>query len=835
MKGRWLRGWPEVLMRVHGNWIELTGTLPIPANLGTPGLSNSRFVANPGPAIYQVQHSPPLPAAGQPVVVTARFHDPDGVTPTLKYRLDPSGTYISAPMNDTGVNGDAVAGDGVYSATIPGQPARVVAAFVVTAQDSLGQKTVFPADLGDNSQVVRECVVMFGDTVPTASFGHYHLWLTQNWINRWAKLQALSNENHDGTLVDGGGRIIYNMTGRFAGSPYHQYSGSPVTTLGGMHWNMPDDDKFLGSTSFNKQHVPGNGPLDDNTLQREQTSYWMARRIGLPWNYRRYYFLYVNGNRHGPMMEDSQTPGADVINENFPADNNGWLYKNNAWFEFDPGGTSNDGNYSWCTLNKYTTTIGGVPNQHKLARYRWNYWVRQFPDSVNNYSNVFAKIDAFNSTNSASYASDLDAIVDTEEYLRIFAVEHATGDMDSFGNQNEWNMYSYKPVKGRWTLFKWDWNITLGSGGASQPSDGSMLFNWNHQVQPGVPAGNQPMGFFQAYPPFRRAYLRAFKEIADVAMNNTYADPILDAKYAAFAANGLTGSPYNAAEPGVAGLKNWIGAMHRSLVNVLNAQGVANVPFAINGPQNPTTGGNSITLTGTAPIEVKTITINGVAYPLIWPDLKSWTVQVPLSRATNILTIQGVDRLGNPLTNSLASITVQVTNSPPDLALIANQSAPQGSLLKFTATATDAGSPPQTLTFSLDVGAPSGASIDPVRGVFTWIPPFSATVTTNSIVVRVTDDGIPPMTDAKSFVVIAIPDTTPITILGIQADSGQATLTWTSEPGRSYRLQYTTDLGSVSWMDVPGDVTGGAGTSASKTDAPLSTGEGRFYRVLRVP
>ena len=93
-KARWLHGWPEPLLRLNGNWLETTGRLPVPANLGTPGARNSRFVPNAGPAIYQVSHNPPVPAAGQPVVVTARVHDPNGVQAvTLSYRIDPAGSY----------------------------------------------------------------------------------------------------------------------------------------------------------------------------------------------------------------------------------------------------------------------------------------------------------------------------------------------------------------------------------------------------------------------------------------------------------------------------------------------------------------------------------------------------------------------------------------------------------------------------------------------------------------------------------------------------------------------------------------------------------------------
>ena len=91
----------------------------------------------PRPSL-SVQHSPVLPAASQPILVTARVHDPDGLSSVLlKYRLDPSATYATITMNDNGTGGDAVAGDGVYSATIPAQAAGTLVAFYVQATDRL--------------------------------------------------------------------------------------------------------------------------------------------------------------------------------------------------------------------------------------------------------------------------------------------------------------------------------------------------------------------------------------------------------------------------------------------------------------------------------------------------------------------------------------------------------------------------------------------------------------------------------------------------------------------------------------------------------------------------
>jgi len=75
-KVKWLRGRPEILLRLRGNHLDLPGAMTIPKNLGTPGARNSRYVANAGPAMGDVIHNPVLPAPNQPVTVTARVHDP---------------------------------------------------------------------------------------------------------------------------------------------------------------------------------------------------------------------------------------------------------------------------------------------------------------------------------------------------------------------------------------------------------------------------------------------------------------------------------------------------------------------------------------------------------------------------------------------------------------------------------------------------------------------------------------------------------------------------------------------------------------------------------------
>src|SRR5262249_58840422 len=55
-KARWLHGWPEVLLRLNGNWLEATARMPLPANLGTPGMPNSRLVSTSVPALFHITH-----------------------------------------------------------------------------------------------------------------------------------------------------------------------------------------------------------------------------------------------------------------------------------------------------------------------------------------------------------------------------------------------------------------------------------------------------------------------------------------------------------------------------------------------------------------------------------------------------------------------------------------------------------------------------------------------------------------------------------------------------------------------------------------------------------
>ena len=338
---RWLRGCPEILLRLMDNYLDAYGRLQVPANLGTPGRPNSRAVTNAGPAIADVTHHPVLPTNGEPISVSARVQDPDGLgAVTLWYRLDPQTNWVAVVMRDEGTEGDPVAGDGIYSGVIPGAAAGKMIAFWVEAADQASPAATarFPSDAP-----ARECLVRVGESVSTNQFGTYRLWMNQQTLNTWASRPAASSDPLDVTFVYNDSRVIYNVGATFAGSKFASYFlDSPVGKPCDYDLTFPADDALLGDTEVRLSTpgvvVPISGITNDYTLQSEQAAFWLAEQMGLPFLHRRYTALFVNGVRRGQLMEDAQKPNRDYVEEWFPDASEGELYKLQFHVEVEPSG-----------------------------------------------------------------------------------------------------------------------------------------------------------------------------------------------------------------------------------------------------------------------------------------------------------------------------------------------------------------------------------------------------------------------------------------------------------------------------------------------------------------
>lgn len=637
---RWLRGEPNIVLRLRGNWLEAAGNLAVSSTVGTPGLANTG-AGNAGPAITEVSHSPVLPAANQPVLVTARVHDPNGIgSLSLRYRIDPSTTLTTVSMNDSGTGGDQRAGDGIFSAKIPGQAAGSLVAFRIEATDSLAAASRFPSDEtvypGDTER--RECLVRFGESLPTTSFSSYRFWLTEATINRW-KLDSLSNPNgrhaaHNGnldaTFVYDGSRVIYGAGARYSGSvnTMHGYA-SPVSGLCGYRLTFPGDDRLLGSDVMSlDRHGPG------EVTAREQIGYWIAGRLGLLAAHRRFVLLDVNGQRRGTAYEDAQKPGADYLAQWYPGADQGELFKLEVWWQESLASAASD--YRSATLADYPR--GQVKN---LARYRWNFEKeRSQPGSHgNDYQSLFTLVDAVAPIpiNTAAVEGQMDI----ENWMRTIALGRACGNSDTYGYYAGHNMYAYRRPGSLWQLITYDFDYLAAGYEDNDPPWPSLLEG---------PGEAPEIARMMAHPPFFRAYLRGLKDAAAGPLQAAAYNAFMDETRAAIVANDIS-------EIYGQQVRDYF-THRRDAIETLLPNYASSFAITSGGGQNFTVNQSSVTLVGIAPLEVATIQMTSAtatAGALAWlatgtpPKPTTWNLPITLAMGANTITVQGKDRFGQPL------------------------------------------------------------------------------------------------------------------------------------------------------------------------------------------
>jgi hypothetical protein len=677
---KWLKGHPEILLRLHGNWLEATGNFLTTTALGTPGARNSRYITNAGPAITDVSHSPIQPAASQAVVVSARVYDPDALSSlVLNYRVDPSTNFTTVAMTYNGA--------GYFSAVVPGQAANAGVAFYIEAADNGAVRATsrFPSDAP-----VRECLIRFGEPAQGGTFGTYRFWISQRTLNRWNSRAKNNNRPLDATFVHGTNRVMYTMETLYSGSPFVSpgYSG-PLGGLCGYVLRFHDDDLFLGNDDFVLDW-----PIRDGSQQAEQAAYWIGKEIGAVHLYRRFIHLYLNGNRRGAIYEDTQQPGSDMIDQYFPDDADGTLHKIEDWFEFNDSGDGMLGNID-ATLGNFETS-GGVK---KTARYRWNWRPRAVQESANNFTNLFALADAVNTpTSYEPFNTRVGSLVDMEKWMRALAYERISGNWDSYGYNRGKNMYAYKPQNSGWVLMPWDIDFVFNYG-ADGPT--TALFG-----------GNEPfVNRMKTHFPFQRVFWRALEDAVNGPMMSANLTPILQAKYNALIANGVGAET-------IGGIQSYVDQRRNYIISQL---GTVAASFAVSSPTTFSTNRNLITISGTAPVGVKTITINGIAYEPVWSSVTAWTIRVALNAGLNTLVVRGLNGQGVPVAGGTVTLNITYTgaNELPQDRLVINEvmynpAAPEGAFVEIHNTSTaNAFDLSRWRIDGIDCDIPDGTIIEP--------------------------------------------------------------------------------------------------------------------------
>ena len=180
-----------------------------------------------------------------------------------------------------------------------------------------------------------------------------------------------------------------------------------------------------------------------------------------------------------------------------------------------------------------------------------------------------------------------------------------------------------------------------------------------------------------------------------------------------------------------------------------------------------------------------------------------------LLATTDSLFLADMSSNGDLFNTSQSGVIYQIQVQPPVLAAIADQSVTEGSTLTLTAVVTDPDQSSDTLQFSL-VNAPTGASIDPNTGVFTWTPTDRAATL---ITVRVTD---------------TVANLSATTSFRVTVNAVAPTVTISGAPTATKGATYTLNLSAVYSGDPDGDtiagwaISWGDGTNSMITGNPTS-------------
>lgn len=248
---------------------------------------------------------------------------------------------------------------------------------------------------------------------------------------------------------------------------------------------------------------------------------------------------------------------------------------------------------------------------------------------------------------------------------------------------------------------------------------------------------------------------------------------------------------------------------------------------------NSTAGNNQVFLswtasTGAASYNVKRATVNGGPYTTVTNVTTTICTNIGLSNGTTYFyVVSALNALGESANSGQVSATP--TNHPPVLAAVSNQTILAGRTLVVTNSASDADAPPQLLTYTLSA-SPSGSVIDPKSGLFSWRPTIAQSPSTQSVVVVVSDNGVPIMSATQSFSVTVLRPSSPT--LGIASVTSNRLGFWVSgAAGPDYKIQASTNL--MFWSAI---------ATSNSPDMPFfwvdpnpAIMPQRFYRALLGP
>lgn len=630
-RAKWVAGCNRLNTRLYFNRLARIHELAAPATNGTPGAPNSNFATNIGPTFANLRASPVVPTNGQPVSVTVTASDPDGLaSATLCYAVN--GGAWQETLMAVSPNADGMS---LLAAGIPGQAVGSIVQFYVAASDGAGTSSFYPAD-GTNSRALY--IVGTGAAV-TSRVKTVRLVMTaadSAWLH--SSTNVMSNDARPCTVVTDERLATYDATTHLQGSERGRNDSARV----GFTVRYPSDQPFRGSldgfTVDRSGGYSGKGGDNDELILKH-----IINRAGwLPGMYDDLCHFYApRSSDDGSGLMIMAKYGGEFLDGQFKNGSDGEMFK--LELVYYPTTTVVSTNPQSAKLPNPDSVLGTDLKDlgNDAEQYRWVN-LKENHTARNNYAPMVALAKAF-STTGTTLDAQMAQLMDVDEWMRAVAFIGLIGGSDiyTYGNSHNHIIY-FRPEDGKAMSFLWDLDFSFVQA--------------TNNVFPGTGSANTLKLINR--PQNLHAYYEHINDLAnftgDLAYNSRWAS-----NYAA-----RVGQNWNTAMVYLQQRASWV-----------KSQLALTTPFAItnNGGAGFNTTNSFVTIGGTGPINIRTIFVNGISYPVTWLTATNWTLTLPLTGFANSFTLQSYDLRGNLLTNGLDSITITNTGVPAPLPVRINE------------------------------------------------------------------------------------------------------------------------------------------------------------------
>lgn len=688
-EARWVYGKARIVAQSWDMSWGGTALVPVPANLGTPGAQNSRYVAAAPPEITTLNHSPATPTTGSTVTVTAKVSSSSPIASVqLFHRLDNinyTGAYTPTTMADNGSGGDALAGDGIYSAQIPlasfgYNTAGAIVEFYVRATAANGQTVDLPR--GSTS----------GEPYPTAQ-RKTGQWVVDNQTTStelrrlrvvipayW--LEALNTPevpgqtpNGSGIPTTGGGSAIYgfkfpkhnshyfpctvvmNDNQVFYGASVHK-TGSPFTRSVGNSLDrgrvaLPGDRSYRGHGKIYWDNDAAGGSMLHNRANR-----YLLYLCGVPANENEVMKVTRNNTAYA-VRESNEVFDKDMLNRIWDNGSSGYFYEND-----DAHVISDDGNVRLSSVETaWDYNPGNRPAPPNPVTYHNNF-VPGSREVEYDFAPVVEWTNQIETNGATLTVEQMERMADIKAMAAYAAVRGYTADWDSLTLGRAKNGYFYnRPDDHKWMLIQWD-------------SDGA--FQTNHINDAFIGAETNVPNYYNRPSVRREVYYYMTKLMGEYALNSPRLAAWLAAEEAASPSFTVpaTYATWPTTNASAAPIQTRVAVMQTFIGAALTA------PFAlVSTPASPTMN-TVVAYTGTAPANV--FRVECVGHPegvFAWSgtsttDTANWTFSnLRIRNGANTLTFRAFDENGVQLGVDLTHSITKTTNAPPFMAASVNPSS----------------------------------------------------------------------------------------------------------------------------------------------------------------